>query len=188
MRLTVRKLSNNEEHTFDWIAFRPAKIVLGPSGAHELEIASSFIVTLDQPHRYVIVFNDSQTQSQMRPHLQRCLQGWHSLVMHAAVGGTINVTARPFDFSAIRNDYMSSQDYTAVFDTLNRLCYWDPGKYELALAVETDGRTFSQKSRFEITDEGFQSLRWNLITMLGNGERTYTGTQPIYYFAYPQRV
>ncbi len=182
IQLRVRKLKNNEEHLFDWVAFRPPKIVLGPSQPQELELPLSFIVTVGQPHRYLIVFNDPQTQGEMRPWLERCREQWNTQVAGAAPGEHPSPAPRVLDVPALAQQYRASQLYINAGDTLARLCYWDPGEYELALIVQSDGKPYSQKLRFNLAQQDFETIRLNVIVMLNS----FAGAEGAYHFAYAQ--
>jgi hypothetical protein len=50
-KIQLKRLKDGAEHAFAWRAFRPTTISLSPTANLELELASSFLITLDQPHR-----------------------------------------------------------------------------------------------------------------------------------------
>lgn len=168
IQLKIRKLKNNEEHSFNWVAFRSPQINIGQSSTQTIEWPASFIVSTSQPHRYVIVFSDIDIWNEIRVLVESCIKEVQTLIQkypYLSEEGSGGVTR-----SDALEMYRNSGAYQRAYDVINRLLYWEKGDYELAIIVNTDKprRAFEFFREFQLTEQDFESLRLNVITIIQN--------------------
>jgi len=186
VQLRIRKIKNNEEHKFDWVAFLPRQISVGALKPSYTELPSGFIVQTVQPHQYMIMFADIETQSEMRTYLEHCKQEVSKNVqkMFSPLSPT-----KEF-FQGVEEDYpeqyRKSKPYMDAFNKLTRLCYWEQASYELAITVNTNkpNVSFHYSCAFSLDKKDFDSLNLNVITMLDNPLRPFVKPyyEPYYRF------
>lgn len=188
IQLKIRKLKNNEEHKFDWIAFKPPQINLGHNFPQTIEWPASFIVSTSQPNRYVIVFSDIETLNEIRVLIEGCIKETQTLRQkYHYLSWPKEGTVVGVGHEDVLREYRNSQAYQKAYDVINRFLYWEKGDCELTIIVNTDKprKVFRSLYKFSLTDQDFESLRLNVISIIQNPFRLAFQQNPwIYYFAY----
>lgn len=185
IQLKIKKLKNNEEHNFNWVAFRSPQINIGQSSTQPIEWPASFIVNTFQPHRYVIVFSDIDIWNEIRVLVESCIKEVQTLIQKYPY--LLEEVMGQVSRSEALEMYLKSGAYQRAYDVINRLLYWEKGDYELTIIVNTDKPRRSLKFfyRFQLTEQDFESLRLNVITIIQNPFLIALRQNPwIYYFAY----
>lgn len=195
-RVNVRLTKNRDksEHSFEWIAFRSHRVPIGGTSEFRgfLEAASGFMVSPNSPHRVCIVLSDASTRESMQEQL-------------TVVNGKFWELRRSQQFSVLdqrllledeqklemmlrlAEAYRSDSTHVDAFGALNRICYWEGGKYDVELTVMTarPNRRFSNKWGIELSDENARQLRLNVIAMIDRPLYIDAGLQsPPCFFAY----
>lgn len=185
IQLKIRKLKNNEEHKFDWVAFRSPQINIGQSSPQTIEWPASFIVSASRPHRYVIVFSDIETMNEIRVLIEGCIREAQMVVQKYP--HLLEATLGRVSYADALEEYGKSQAYQKAYDVISRLLYWEKGDYELLIIVNADKpqKVFKSLYKFTLTEQDFESLRLNIIRIIDNPFRLSFRENPwIYYFAY----
>ena len=176
--VTIQRRRDQAQHQFDWLAFRSNQLTVGAVQGLTLELASGFIVTPTQPHRYNILLSDRQQRQDMIAPMTQISQIWTDLDRTARVQDPIVNVAQLFQ-TLVRGG-QTTQHWTA----LQRLCYWEAGEYSLEVRVRTlrPNRTFFLRRSFSFTDQDAERLRFNAFVILAE-----LCAQPntVYNFAYP---
>lgn len=190
--LLIVREKDKAEHSFRWIAFRPPKIDLAGTQPLSMEIPSGFLVSPESPHRYNIVFNDEKLFEEIRPQFNLYIAEWYKVadqlgkIWPPSLGLTPppEVVAQQTELMEV---FRKCKIHFDVYATLNRLCYWEPGDYQMIVRVRTSkpDRVLSSNYRFSITEADSNNLKLNVITMLEEPISTYLRVQKYpYNFAY----
>jgi hypothetical protein len=176
IQLSVTKQKDDSHHEFDWILFRAGKFAIGVGGGSEVtaELISSFMLTTAQPYRYNVLFQDAATQGEMRRHIEHIQAEWTKA--RTAAGPE---TAADAVFDALVKQGTFTESYTA----LDRLMYWEAGKYTLVILVNTarPEQAIIDEWQFELTEDDIKTLRLNPFLVV----RETCGLAVTYNFAYP---
>lgn len=189
IRIRIKRVSTNEEHWFEWVAFRSPVIIFNPKEAPPMEMPSSFIVSQLQAHRYNIVFFDSIIQGEIRPLLEKLNQRVFSVNNIAMLSSSSRMALGWQDiYKQCHDEYSQTKEFTEAYDRLKRSCYWQAGRYELELHIDSNKKNSQLVKRlaFQLRDEDVEKLCLNGIVMTENPFRIMAGEQIWNYnFAYP---
>jgi hypothetical protein len=187
IELVVTKTKDSSKHLFQWGFFRPPQVSLGTKQDVSLELPSGFMLTTTEPRRYNILFYDTALQAEMRPHIEKVSKEWYRVLTETDGGRLFRLDSDPMSRSMQLEDAYSTfskaqvcvQEYTA----LDRLCYWEPGQYELEMRVNTarPERTFSKKWTFGLSESEKERLRLNVVGVV---QEVCGRTSGPYNFAY----
>lgn len=179
IRIRVRRVRTNEEHWFAWAAFRSPVLTFNPADAPPMELPAGFIVSQTQPHRYNIVFFDSEIQNEIRPYLERLMQPVITIVQTSNLYFARGSVGYQGIYNRAHDEYAGTQEYRDAFDHLNRSCYWQAGRYELEIYIDTNkgDSKFTKRLAFELAETDIQRLRLNAVTMIENPFRLMAGEQ-----------
>lgn len=192
VRLTKHR--DQSKHTFEWLAFRShrASVAGASDPAGFVEAASGFMVTPNTPHRVCIVFSDVETrqliQKQLAVALARFwvyrrsepfqLLGQRFLLDDAQVLQL---------FQGLTEQYQKDSTHVSAYTAIDRICYWETGKYEVELRVHSarPDQTFTERWTIELDEEQAKQLHLNVVNMLDNPLYTTAGLNtPPFFFAY----
>lgn len=176
--VTVQRQRDQAQHQFNWLAFRSNQLTLGTAQGLVLELASGFIVTPTQPHRYNILLSDRLQRQDMVTPMTQISRIWTDRDRNArAQNPTVN-SAQLFQ------TLIKEGQVTQLWSAIQRLCYWEAGEYSIEVRVRTlhPNRTFPLCKTFTISNQDAGHLRDNASVILAEG-----CTQPntVYNFAYP---
>lgn len=141
IELSLVRLKDGSTHRLDWGFFGSEKITLGFPENH-LELASGFMLLTSQPRRYNIAFVDTQLQNEIRPIIEKVRMEWSKTYSNANLE-----SIRRFEEAAdmrlnyifqqglekLYEDFFNSKEHVDAYTSLDRHCYWEPGKYELQM-------------------------------------------------------
>jgi hypothetical protein len=191
MRLELTRVKDGLSHAFEWMAFRSTQIHFRDPKQITLELAAGFIVPVNQPYRYQIVFNDRQTMSEIEPALIKVKLAWQQFFQNAEdiVNKAISsgIPATNVLSNLYSNDFRKeSKENHEAWDVLERKNYWEPGTYKLRMVVVTSGpnQIFSKDWSFELDKRSTHNLRLNSIAVL----QELCAGQVNYQFAYPPYI
>lgn len=184
--LKITKMKNDEKHNFVWAAFRSPRINLGSPTETDFEVPSSFIIKVEQPHRFVITFSDVSTQSGILPYIENCRRVLNEIQNEYITELLAEQIETPEEIQKdISEKYRKHPTVTEAFSELSRKVYWDEGRYKLDIAINTDKKTFRFTYHFDITKEDYERLKLNALTMLLNPLMYFLRQAPFRYnFAY----
>jgi hypothetical protein len=188
MSLELTRLKDGLFHVFEWAAFRSTKVNPIDPRQITLELASGFIVPVNQPHRYQVVFRDRQVMSEIEPTLIEVRLAWQQFLLQKdneirqALSSGVPHTVVLNDLCL--NNFQKFPEHVNAWDLLQRKNYWEPGSYRIRMFVNTSGpdNTFSKEWLFELDKRSTDSLLLNSIATL---QELCLG-QSNYQFAYPQ--
>lgn len=173
IQLLVTRDKDSSAHKFQWLAFRSPELDLTASTPVSLEIPSGFMVIPSIPHRYNIIFNDTATLGEIRPLYDGYLSAWNKTI--EKMNEPLTLLQQLIDPNKVLQNKVSliqkfqkSQATDQVHGSIERLCYWDTGKYKLTMTVYASdpNMSFSKTYAFSISEQDSISLRANVIPVL----------------------
>ena len=191
--LVVIREKDKSQHIFTWLAFRPPKIDLGGSQPMLLEIPSGFLISINSPYKFNIVFNDNKLFEEIRPQFNDYLVEWYKIVEQLnkiiVPSGNSALQANYLipKQTAIIQDFRKSKVHLDIYTDLDRKYYWEPCDYSLTINIRTSrpDRIFRYNYHFLINEADSKNLRLNTITILEEPVSRYLRVQNYpYYFAY----
>jgi len=161
IELTVVKEKDGSTHVLDWLLFRAEKITGLGTEDTSAEIATGFMLMMTQPHRYSILFADTATQNELKPHVAALVEAWSA---HKSTPGVIASLVANRD---IYGPFSTTKVHTDTFTVLDRQMYWEPGRYSFEMRVHTTRpeRTFTRTWTFEISKAESERLRLNAVVI-----------------------
>jgi len=173
--LDLVKQSDRSQHRFQWLALRSARVTVGRLDEMTLEIPAGFMLLTSQPHRYNIVFGDTARQEQIRPILEGLRLAWSQWLWNR-LGAAVQTTADPTALEQLRHEayagyraeFVREQVHVEAYTAIDRMSYWEPGRYEMTLVVNTTqpDRSFSHRWEFELSAADVANLRLNVVVAL----------------------
>lgn len=162
----------------EWLALRPASVVLGAPAQTSLELASGFMLLTSQPFKYNIFFTDPQFQTRLATVVDALRGHWFNFLL-AATGGDA-----PQEVSEVYGRFVQERTHVDAYTEIDRMFDWQPETYTAEMRVNTANpdRRFHRVFHFSLTEEQIALLRLNALTVL----REVCG-QPVdglYNFAY----
>ena len=145
-----------------------------------------------QPYRYYILFNDLQVEEEMRSIWQAIESEWSRIRVSDQSQPTINgMRMYPIGSSSnetsaespaggslgslwedhvvkVLDDFAQTDTFVQAAAKIDRLCYLDPGDYELEMVVRTarPERSFRQAWTFRLSEEDSNGIRQNGVSVL----------------------
>jgi len=158
------KEKDGSTHKLDWVFFRMKKITGLGTDDTSAEIASGFMLLPTQPHRYSILFADNAHFAEIRPLVEELVNEW---TKYKTTPAGIAALALHKD---IYTPFSTQKIHVDRFTALDRLMYWEPGKYSLEMRVHTTRpeRTFTRNWVFEISKA--ESDRPPTVELCGPGD------------------
>lgn len=176
IELLVTRIPDNMQRRYEWLAFRPATIVIGGPGQTELEIASGFMLLTSQPRKYNIIFVDPVFQAQVISVTQVVRTAWATFVAQNGVSGA--------NINALFHQFRMTPDHVTAYTALDRMLDWRPVEYAVDVRVNTANpeNTFSRRLGFALTAQDVANLRSNCFRIIE--ESCGIPTTGPYSFAY----
>lgn len=189
--LTVTRLKDGATHDFKWLGFRAERVTSSSGPELSFELAAGFLIPTTQPHRYSILFNDAESQNDMRAHLINLRQGWEPLELALARGPQTDSPAavtkvlqlpEPLRLQQLYTDFSSEKVHIDAFAAIGRILYWEPGDYviQMNVRVARPHRVFTTQWRVQLGADDAERLRLNVIPIL----RETLGQSVSFNFAY----
>lgn len=186
--LRVSKLKDQSVHDFSWVFFRERAVTHGQATGTgenlELKAPFGFMAKRENPTNFDILFNDKNVFEEVQERLKKVQELWNAKLLENKVYGNQNTDAEALQKASELFQTMGSEHlvHEATKD-LDRLNYWDKGKYRLRIEVQTaePDRVFTKEFSFSLTRNDLADLRKNTtLTILD------VCAQPLasYYFSY----
>lgn len=189
--LKLTRSKDQSQHAFRWGIFRTSAI--GPEQQPSYQLCSPFLLTKDSAFAYNIQFWDAQTQEEGRSVTEALREAWASTFMDA---GGRQLLERGADLAAlgeelreataqVYSEFANEPIHVNSYQALQRLCYWEAGRYSLEMTVTTvrPKRGFSRRWEFELTAKEVDLLRLNIVKLVQDACGQQRGS---YNFAYPR--
>lgn len=159
VHLELFKEKDQSRHRFEWGVFRSSKVIAGRPEELTLELPAGFMLLISQPHRFNIQFHELSRQDEIRKVLEPVQQGWFTALSKALPIQT---------HQACYQTFSQGKAHVTAFTELDRLCYWEAGKYQLTMTVSTEprNRKFLRTWSFVFSQEDINSIRLNPIVIL----------------------
>lgn len=176
IHLELIKDKDSSKHSFNWGLSRSHKITLGDKKPSETELPYGFLVSPSLEKRYNILYQDLETESDMREVIKNVADEWYdSEEGRASLTNTSN--AEPVEpgtnEAAIRYSlYNEFRKGNRIFlesnDKLRRMFYWEAGSYSLKMEVKTSNpdQSFMEKWTFSISETQEKRLLLNVLNIL----------------------
>jgi hypothetical protein len=174
IQVTVIRLRDHARHEFDWGWMPPATVTSAPSGPQG-EAPAAFLLLTRQAHRYNILFFDRDTQREVNQLVQPMRESFREFwAEHRDKGES---PEQLFDRFTDGNPAVLD-----VFGRLDRVVYWDAGRYLITMSVRTarPEKRFARSWEFELSASDSELLHGNRLSIL----RDAVGLQSIYSWAY----
>jgi hypothetical protein len=171
IELKIVRLKDGAQYSLKWAYLRPPKLSLGGQDT-SAELPSGFLLNTVQPFRYNIVFSDIKRQTEMEGHLTHVAQAWGTEWSSSGLQDSFSIMPQAPQIQRAVNElykrFTNSTAYKDAVAELNRILYWEPGRYHLEMQVHTARpcRSFTHQWTFEISKEGSDNLRQNIAYVL----------------------
>lgn len=171
--LLVIREKDKAQHVFEWAAFLSQRIDVSGSQPASMEIPSGFMISPNSPHRFYIIFRDSDLFKDMKPSLNEYYSEWYKTTAELSKiwSPLIGVPPQPVIIdqqSAVIERFRKSQIRLDTYTALNRNCYWELGDYQLTINIRASkpDMTFTRRYRFSISEADSKNLKLNVISVL----------------------
>jgi len=194
IELSLKKMRDNSEHSFEWVSFRSPSFKLGHEESEQtLELATGFMLYAKRQHRYNIFFSDRQTRDEIRPIFNKISEKWMNIIRGAGVDQFLsqqNINIAQFQqrlTQAIDNTYQKFTKRSEIlesWESFKRNNYWDAGEYELTMIVNCSipKKVFSKTWRFSLTNSDYENLKLNSLELIA-----FACFRPArYWYAFPK--
>lgn len=191
IRVIITRVKDSASHTFDWRFFRSPTIAINQNDPLRLEIASSFLLTQDNPFKYNILFVDEEFISTNAPKVGHIPARWFEfrterlqrLEKEHGPDTVSSLIDNPLLNEAFYDEFTKERDVVDAYTVLDRAFYWEPGDYSMTIEVEcsTPDQTFKNQLSFSLSEEDVNLLRLNSVGTL----KAMCGFNVIWNFAYP---
>jgi len=171
--LHVVKETSLASHDFEWRAFRDPKLSFAPRSGQSAEVLfqvpTGFTVSSLQSHRFNVVFSDQAAVQPAVPIFQKLQQEWISRTQKLDLQTSdLNTLRQPAVVAKLRralSDLSVSPTYEEAVNTLNKLNYWEAGKYHLTMIVQTarPHKTVKESWSFTIPENESLNLQNNVV-------------------------
>lgn len=170
MRVKIIRLADKAEHTFTWRAFKSNKFV-GPQGAHEnIELATSFTVSVDSPRPVLVFFASENFGAQYAEQANRLRSAWSAFLQAKQPEFGDQFTALLQDPAFVDLQFKEFSNGTSTIDfytKLNNEFYWQAGDYSLNLEISRAGAAALKYDwKLGLTSEDERRLRINAINTM----------------------
>jgi hypothetical protein len=192
--LLVVREKDRAQHVFEWAVFQSPRIDVSGSQQASMEIPSGFLISPNSPHRFNIIFNDDELFKDTRPLLNEYYSTWNITTgeLNKIWPPSIGVPPGSEIFSRqleVIENFRKSKIHVETFAALNRICYWEPGDYQLTINITASkpDRVFTWTYRFSISEADSKNLKLNVITILEQPVANYRRVQNYpYNFAFSE--
>lgn len=194
IELELVKQKDSSKHVFGWGVFRSEKLTISGERQATFELPYGFMLSTSSPQRFNIQFHDMQVQSEMRQVINKVSEEWARVATERRkdISDFLSQKAHPLPsefqdpFLALYEDFAKSDIHVQSYTTLDRMCYWEVGKYTVKIIVRTSkpDRVFEKNWDFTLTEQEVRLIRLNVIKLLQDvcGRPSYGP----YFFAYPK--
>jgi hypothetical protein len=194
--LLVIREKDKAQHVFKWAAFLSPRIDVSGSTPAPQEIPSGFMISPNSPHRFYIIFRDSDLFKDISPLLNGYYSEWYKTTEElgkiwppfTSVPPNQTVVNQRF---AVIERFKNSKIRVDTFTALDRKCYWEPGYYQLTVNVRASKPdvTFTRSYRFSISEVDSKNLKLNVIPILEQPISRYLrAPDPPYNFAFSEYI
>jgi hypothetical protein len=177
MRLQLVRLKDSAKREFEWGAFRPFQIPVG--GSHtEIEMPAGFMLLTSDPRKYNAFFVDTALSDELSPLLVSLREAWNERWEPVGLDLAVRTSGgTPSDefLELVKNahlrasgEFAHQEIYLDAQVAVDRMCYWEPGSYELTLSVEVPDKIFSTTWHFSLSDDDTRGLRSNVGQILSD--------------------
>jgi len=188
---TITKLKDQSVHNFNWRAFRPNTFSPNPNTSLQYEIASSFLLTSNNIHKYNIFFVDESFTAEIAPQIGRVLKEWLDFrarrlkeIKDKSQDNINLLLNNPLLNNILYDEFFQSGGLTNAYTILDRACYWEKAEYRLIFQVETTkpNHTFQKEFYFSLSDDDVKLLHMNSVIILC----MLCGINEQFNFAFPE--
>jgi len=188
----ITRVRDSATHTFNWRFFRSPTIALNQSDPIRLEMASSFLLTQNNPFKYNILFVDETFISENAPKVGHIPAKWIEFRNqriqeleqehgHDIMSALID---NPLLLETFFDQFFKDPELVNAYTTLDRAFYWETGNYLMSIIMECSrpNQIFTKNLKFSLSEEDVSLLRLNSIPTL----KAMCGFNVVWNFAYPE--
>ena len=190
--MVVRR-KDESKHIFEWAAILPPSNSLPVGQQPTMELPYGFLVSPDSPHRFNVLFSDSELLGEMQSLLGTYISEWNKVPEN--LGEVPRSPRSPCgnELAARQRElvetFKKEETYLRTFESLQRKLYWEPGQYSLTMSVRTSkpDRVFRTTCCFSLTESDFNGLTLNTVVILQEPLWAWLGEPAsLYHVAYPE--
>lgn len=174
--LKLRLVRDGAVREFEWKAFRNPKLTFGTTGGQSAEVSFdapfSFMVTPLQPHRFNVFFSDEGSVQPALPVVQKMQQEWFSRIQRLGLPKLDpHMLTQPEVIKKLRrafSEQSASETYEDASALLNKLNYWQAGRYQMTMFVQTarPNKTIRKTWSFTLPETELEKLQNNVNSIL----------------------
>jgi hypothetical protein len=176
MWLKITRLKDKAQHILPWGVFRSPKLPLTANPDPTVQLCSSFVIPVNSPYHFNILFWDRGLQAETRPISSKLREAWTKYL--SAKGETLprenegDINEFKAKQERVRitlyDDFSRTPDHVEAYGALQDLFYWNPGKYILELNISTarPDKSFKYTWMFDLSEQNSKDLRVNNISIL----------------------
>ncbi len=168
MELKLTHEKGKSTRTYRWLAFKP-DFLLPNHAARSWEMPHPFMVSMGEARKFNIVFNDVDAFPNVKGILATYYHHWHETELRIQERrDRLNGDSGLTDQGDLVSEFKHRDVCVAAYTELDRKCYWEPGVYDLSLAVhgENGALAATSNSRFTLEKSDTQILKSNCVLML----------------------
>lgn len=173
IELEVVRERDQATHTFYWQLFRQERGRLSELQDFEVELAAGFMLSVNKPHRYSILFSDVEVQEQIKSALETLKRSWSEFVLERfsdleqldqeTALDLYNRTKR-----TLYEEFRQRENHLDAWRVIDRARYWEAGDYALTMRVHTADpqQTFEESWSFSLDEDQEEILSLNVPRIL----------------------
>jgi hypothetical protein len=177
IKLQLVKKIDGSVREFEWKAFRIPKLTFGTTGGQSVEVSFdlplSLMITPLQPHRFKVLFADEASLQPALPAAQKMQQEWVSRIQRLGMPKLdVHVLSQPQLLKKLRTAFSHpaavSETYEHLMDLLHTLNYWQSGKYQLTMILQTarPAKTIRKTWSFTLPEAELEKLHNDVDSIL----------------------
>ena len=177
IQVIMTRIRDGSKHQLAWAEVGLGKFELIHSPKKEMELAAGFIIEKGKHHRYSIEFIDNEYKEKIAEIGLRVHGEWYNMLSGTCEPDIIEMAENIYQLAHnvdhlkqylkstndLHTKFSESEFYHEMRKDIERLCYWDSGKYliEMQVNIKNPNRCFKKQCYFNLSDKDSKVLRVN---------------------------
>lgn len=180
MFINLKKIKDSSEHQFEWNLFRDVKFSLDNENITQFELPYGLNIQPQEPKKVSIQFKDSSQVEYLLGPYNSLSNEWLDFFEEKK-----ELLTEEEIYEEFKNKPVLVNNYTKI----NREFYWEAGKYEMTLNIQTapSDKITKIKYTFSLTEEQCDSLRLNTVKLCELACNQEIGLWNFAYVAYEKQ-
>lgn len=182
MEIYIEPKSTQKTNVLNWTIFRSTAANLDFATKQQqntsIELASPFLVSIDEPNRFNIMFTNSQSIAHLKTDMAHLKQEWKKFLVSPQGPQLVNTVqglgeaAGSVALEEFRKYLERNNDQTMirVHSELERNVIWQPGSYCIEIQISTSRPSDVKRFRceFDVTEKEYERIKNNAALILMN--------------------